>query len=312
MRLPIKPMLAQASPSPSYGDDSELVYPPRFDRDDVRFEVKWDGYRAIAVNDKHRSIWSRPGRNITGDWPELVSTMPDIPFVMDGEIVMFGHKGHSFQALQNAKRSDRSGLRFMAFDLLSLNGEDITSTPLVQRQDMLGNLLAGEDGPWFPSVSSTDGRAAWNIVLEHGLEGLISKPARSRYVQDNRGIWQKHKRNVRQVFEVIGMTSGDGHRSGAFGALVLGERIDGKVRYAGKCGTGFDRHAISEVLQTLAKADSPSVGTAQQTIIRQRLAGRTVQWVKPGVHVLVEFNDWSDGRIVRMGAFKGFVEADHG
>jgi len=298
-------MLADPAATP----DGES-WPARFEDPNVDFEVKWDGYRAIIVVGRTTSVWSRPGRNISGDWPELTATAPHTPCILDGEIVMVGPDGDpSFQALQNHKTYDRSRLRFMAFDCIQFGDKDLTRRPLYERRAFLDEVLAEAGTPYLRSLPYP-GKAAWGVVLERSLEGLISKPLNSTYVFGPRrtSIWQKHKRNVRQVFEVLGVTSGQGSRAGTFGAFVLGESINGELRYAGKCGTGLNRNSIAEVLSTVSKADAPPVGKAQQVIVRQHLAGRTVQWVKPGVRILVEFNDFSDGRIVRMGSFKGGVE----
>jgi len=305
MRLPISPMLAQASASPA--DD---WYPPDMLRDDYAYEIKWDGYRMIAVNDgKRTTLYSRPGRVITNDWPEIAAAIPP-GVILDGEVIMIRDGKSSFQALQNAKRmrpaARAEGLRYVAFDILGCCDEDFTRKPLVDRRLWLGDSLSGNPIITL-SHAIDDGRDAWKQVLAHGLEGIIAKPLSSRYVQGNRGIWLKHKRNVVQVFEVIGYTSGEGTRFGLFGALVLGERINGKLRYAGKCGTGFDRMATVQTLEAMQEhlAKAPPVDAGQAVVVRQHLGDRTITWLRPALKAKVEFNDWSDDRIVRMGSFKG-------
>ena len=305
MRLPISPMLAQASASPA--DD---WYPPDMLRDDYAYEIKWDGYRMIAVNDgKRTTLYSRPGRVITNDWPEIAAAIPP-GVILDGEVIMIRDGKSSFQALQNAKRmrpaARAEGLRYVAFDILGCCDEDFTRKPLVDRRLWLGDSLSGNPIITL-SHAIDDGRDAWKQVLAHGLEGIIAKPLSSRYVQGNRGIWLKHKRNVVQVFDVIGWTSGDGHRKGAFGALVLGERINGKLRYAGKCGTGFDSRTVQDVLAQLLERHTtkPEVDPGQVAVIAQHIGNRTLVWCRTGLKARVEFNDWSDDRIVRMGSFKG-------
>jgi bifunctional non-homologous end joining protein LigD len=279
-------------------------------RDDYAYEIKWDGYRMIAVNDgKRTTLYSRPGRVITADWPEIAAAIPD-NVILDGEIIMVRDGKSSFQALQNAKRmrpaARAEGLRYVAFDLLSCHDEDFTRRPLEERRMWLADSLTDNPLVTF-SHAIDDGRDAWKQVLKYGLEGIIAKPLSSRYVQGNRGIWLKHKRNVVQVFEVIGYTSGEGTRYGLFGALVLGERINGKLRYAGKCGTGFDRPTTVATLEAMKAhvAKAPPVDPGQAVVVQQHLGARTITWLKPALKAKVEFNDWSDDRIVRMGSFKG-------
>jgi len=311
VKLPISPMLAQPAATPT-GDH----YPPDMLRDDHAFELKWDGYRMIAVREGRRvTLYSRPGRVITADWPEIAAAIPD-GVVIDGEVIMVRDGKSSFQALQNAKRmrpeARAEGLRYVAFDLLAEHGTSIERWPLRDRREALAGYLP--DNPIITfSHAIADGRDAWGQVLAHGLEGIIAKPLHSRYVQGNRGIWLKHKRNVVQMFEVIGWTSGDGHRKGAFGALVLGERINGKLRYAGKCGTGFDARTVQDVLAQLLERHTtkPEVDPGQVAVISQHLGSRTLVWCRTGLKAKVEFNDWSDDRIVRMGSFKG-LESTHG
>lgn len=305
MKLPISPMLAQPAASPI-----EDHYPPDMLRDDYAFEVKWDGYRMVAVREGKRvTLYSRPGRVITADWPEIAAAVPD-GVILDGEVIMVRDGKSSFQALQNAKKmrpeARAEGLRYVAFDLLAEHGTSIERWPLQDRRAALAGYLTENPLITF-SHAIPDGRDAWKQVLAHGLEGLIAKPLRSGYVQGNRGIWLKHKRNVVQVFEVIGYTSGEGTRYGLFGALVLGERINGKLRYAGKCGTGFDRPTTVRTLQAMQGhlATVPPVDPGQAVIVQQHLGARTITWLKPALKAKVEFNDWSDDRIVRMGAFKG-------
>ena len=305
MKLPVKPMLAQPSASPI-----EDLYPPDMLRDDYAFEVKWDGYRLIATNDgKRTNLYSRPGRVITADWPEIAASIPP-GVTLDGEVIMVRDGKSSFQALQNAKRLPTgvraASLRYVCFDILEADGADCTRLPLVERRAILADHLTDNPIVTF-SHAIPDGREAWRQVLEHGLEGLIAKPLNSQYVQGNRGIWLKHKRNVIQVFDVIGFTSGEGTRYGLFGALVLGERINGKLRYAGKCGTGFDRASTVRTLEAMQAFVSakPPLDPGQATVVRQSLGARTITWLRPELKAKVEFNDWSDDRIVRMGSFKG-------
>lgn len=314
MRLPIKPMLAQASAVPADG-----VWPHPFLRDDYSFEVKYDGNRTVATRDRDKvELWTREGHRVGYKYPDLCdairATAPP-SCVLDGEIVVYEATGGmnertDFQRLQQLARLDREdraeSLVYMAFDLLEVDGQDIQREPLFERRKRLVDLEVA--GQFDVATSMPDGQKAWATALEVGYEGLIAKPLRSRYVQDNRGIWSKHKRNVRQQFEVIGLTSGEGSRAGVFGALILGEEIDGRIRYAGKCGTGFNGAAIATVLKAVAPGYStePTVDRVQAIRVAQHLGARKVSWIRPGTaKVLVEFNDWTADRIVRMGSFKG-------
>lgn len=310
MRFPIKPMLAEPAVTPT-GDR----YPHHFDRDDWAFEIKWDGYRAIAVRGSGRpTIYSRPGRVVTSDWPEIAAMLPQNA-VLDGEIIMVRNGQSSFNALQLAKRASKSdriaNLRYVVFDILQVDDNDIQHYEWSQRREILQTLLAGNDTVTM-SFEAGSGREAWGLVQEHRLEGLIAKPRRSRYVQGNRGIWLKHKRNVIETFEVVGYTNGEGRNAGHFGALVLATRVGDRLVYSGKCGTGFDQRKLASVMLMLTSRATrqPSVDAQQRSIVEQHLGQRSVTWVKEGLRATVEFNDYTDQRIVRMASFRSLEEAD--
>ena len=178
-----------------------------------------------------------------GDLPEAFRLLPCTEAIIDGEIVVLDDKGISrFAALQDAL-SEGAGnkLVFYAFDLLYLDGWDLTRAPTVKRKEMLAQLLAGAGGRSAIQLSDHvlgDGRALYDQATEMGLEGIISKRASAPYQSGRTKTWTKTKAAQKGDFVIAGYTVSDAAEGLA--ALGLGEWEDGELQYRGKVGTGFD------------------------------------------------------------------------
>ena len=174
--------------------------------------------------------------------------------LLDGEVVAMDDKGiSSFQALQNAFRAGRTNLQYCIFDLLFLDGQDLTAVPLKQRKAALAELLAGHGSPLQYSEHIVgDGPEFFKQTAKLGLEGIISKRGDRPYVAGRGYDWLKIKSIQREEFVIGGFTEPSGVRTD-FAALLLGYFDKGKLRYAGRVGTGFS----DETLTTLRKRLRP-------------------------------------------------------
>jgi bifunctional non-homologous end joining protein LigD len=301
----IEPMLARLSTLPA--DDSGWA-----------FEVKWDGVRAITrAGPGHLRITSRNGNEITGAYPELAglsSALGDHEAVLDGEIVALDERGRpSFQALQRRMhRRDGVAVKrlaasepvtYMIFDLLWLDGDSMIGRPYRERRATLDTLeLEGER--WrVPEYHRGEGAAFLAATRELGLEGVVAKRLDSRYAPGRRTGWAKIKNSRRQEFIVGGWTAGQGARRGSFGALALGVHSDdGKLRFVGSVGTGFDAEELSRLSALLAeraRRTSPFSG---------RQPPKGTSWVEPSLVCEVEFSEWTHAGTIRQPSYKGLRE----
>ena len=223
------------------------------DGDGWLFEVKWDGFRALAVvRGGDVTLVSRNANDLTGRFGRAARAIghavrsPNL--VLDGEICALDDAGRpSFGALQTGSGS----LVYYAFDVLELDGESLVSRPLAERRDVLANVLeTGTEVRVSPVFD--DGAALLAAVEQQGLEGVVAKRVSSRYQPGKRTRdWLKVKTSGRQEFVVAGYTRGAGRRANTFGALVLAVNEADQLRYVGNVGTGFNDAEISKLLKLL-------------------------------------------------------------
>lgn len=274
-------------------------------------EVKFDGYRALCRIDQGKArLYTRAGHDWTGKWSSIASAAARLPVEqawLDGEIVAVAEDGSiSFQALQNAAHKGAPArLAYYVFDLVYLNGHDLSEVPLLTRKNTLKALLAAFD-PGCPILYSDhiagDAQNVFEHACMHGLEGIIVKRADARYAQTRGRSWLKVKCRQRQEFVIGGYTDPAGSRE-EFGALLLGVYDDKReLRYAGRVGTGFDADALKSVAknflrlrQTTASYADPPTGSE----------ARDVHWLKPELVAEIEFAEWTAGGAVRQASFIG-------
>src|ERR1700722_2551559 len=234
--------------------------------DDTRwaFEIKWDGVRAIAHSEPGSlRLFSRNGNDITAGYPELQGLSAALgahTAILDGEIVAFDSNGRpSFQALQPRMHqrtasvvdllSETAPVTYMVFDLLWLDGHNLTELPYSERRAAL-DALEPNGARWRVSEFHVgDGNAMLAATREHGLEGLVAKRLDSRYLPGKRSGWAKIKNSRRQELVVGGWTSGKGARSNRIRALLVGVPDDENsgLRYSGRVGTGFDAEELERL-----------------------------------------------------------------
>jgi bifunctional non-homologous end joining protein LigD len=232
---------------------------------------------------------------MNGDYPELVEALEAEPcedFVIDGEVVAFGERGiTSFSRLQRRHR-ERVAIFYYVFDLLRLGGEDVRDLPLRQRKAELRRALRFGGHLRFSPHRNEHGEELFRDACRKGLEGLMAKRADSPYRATRSSDWRKLKCHAEQELVIGGYTAPQGSRTD-FGALLVGYFEDGRLRYAGKVGTGFDQATLNELgqrLRKLERADSPFVDVHP--------IPRGTHWVEPELVGQIAFTEWTrDGRL---------------
>src|SRR3989454_3323252 len=276
------------------------------------FEVKWDGYRAIAtVAGSEASLTSRNGNDLTGRFPhvarEIAKAVKTPDCVLDGEVCALDESGRSsFSAMQQGK--PETPLVYYVFDLLELEGEPLVDLPLVERRKRLEKLLDKRNRTVRLSESFDDGTALLQAAKEQKLEGIVAKRLDSRYAQGRRTRdWLKIKTHGEQEFVIAGFTKGTGRRASSFGSLVLGYYRGDELVYAGNVGTGFNSKEIEKLLDKLRPLKRPTSPFAEVPKM-PKVRKSDVIWVEPKLVCEVEFAEWThDGRL-RAPSYKGLRE----
>jgi bifunctional non-homologous end joining protein LigD len=269
------------------------------------FEPKLDGVRCLAFRrGREVQLLSRNKKNLNETYPELVEAVEAQPrhhFIVDGEIVAFEGGITSFSRLQgrmqikNAEEARRSHIRvyYYLFDILYLDGYDATRVPLKERKALLRGALRFKDPLRFTVHRNSEGEAYLREACRKGWEGLIAKRAHSPYVQSRSTNWLKFKCVQQQEFVIGGYTDPQRSRIG-FGALMIGYYDNGRLRYAGKVGTGYSEQTLRDLGNKLESLKQISPPFASPGEIRER----RVHWVEPKLVAEVGFTEWTeDGRL---------------
>ncbi len=273
------------------------------------FEVKWDGYRALAyVHGGETTLVSRRGNDLTERFSEVARAVaqatksPDC--VVDGEVCALDERGRSsFSAMQQG--SAETPLVYYAFDLLELDGTPLVDRPLTERRARLEQLLEPGNAIVRLSEAFDDGVALLAAAREQGLEGIIGKRADSRYLPGRRGReWVKIKTHGRQEFVIAGYTRGKGRRSSSFGSLVLAVRRDGELVYVGNVGTGFNEAEIERLLRKLRPLER-ATPPFREVPKMPRVRKGDVVWVEPKLVAEIEFVEWTHDGHLRAPSYLG-------
>ena len=242
----IKPMLATLS-NEAFDDENWL------------FEIKWDGYRAIAEIEKGEvNLYSRNNISFNHKFKPIVKSLSQIELnvVLDGEIVSVDANGVSkFQLLQNFQRTEEGNLLYYIFDIIYLEGYNLKSLPLIQRKEILKNILPDIADIRYSDHVEKEGRLFYKIAEEKKLEGILAKNKNSKYQPNKRSpVWLKLKIKKQQEAIICGFTKPKGSRKN-LGALILGVYEGNELVYIGHSGGGF----TEEELERLRKKFEPLV-----------------------------------------------------
>jgi DNA ligase D-like protein (predicted ligase) len=277
----------------------------RFDDPNWVFERKLDGVRCLAFKGPGDGVrlLSRNRLSQNGRFPNLVAALAHQPaegLIVDGEVVAFEGSRTSFSRLARRGR-EPVAVYLYVFDLLHLDGFDTRRLPLRARKGLLRRAVVFGDPLRFTPHRNRDGRALFGEACRKGWEGLIAKRADSPYVGKRSRDWLKFKCGNEQELVIGGYTAPRGTRE-ELGALLLGYFERGRLRYAGKVGTGFDRetlHDLAKRLAPLRRPDSPFADDAP---------ARGTTWVEPRLVAQIGFSEWTrDGRL-RHPRFLGLRE----
>ncbi|MGA7243387.1 MAG: DNA ligase D [Terracidiphilus sp.] len=301
----ISPQLARASTGPP-GSEGWV------------HELKLDGYRIqiqIRPGDgshkKRVSLLTRKGLDWTHRMPEIARAAEELPCasaVLDGEVVVLDEKGAtSFADLQAAfQEGAKVHLNYFAFDLLHLDGHNLRSLPLSERKALLEKLLAplDDESPIrYSEHFDGNGKEIFSKACALGAEGIVSKMASAQYVSTRDSSWIKSKCFQEQEFVIGGFTE-PSNGSAGIGALLIGYYDKGKLRYAGRSGTGFTQKTQQSLRAQLNKLVQPKTAFTDMP----KGVSRGVLWVKPELVAQIAFSNWTRDNLIRQAAFKGLRE----
>ncbi|MDQ3842401.1 MAG: DNA ligase D, partial [Bacteroidota bacterium] len=291
----LKPMLATLADEP-------------FDNAQWLFEIKWDGYRAVAYcNAGKVEIISRNEKPFTGKYAPITQALQqlNIQAVLDGEIVAVDEKGlANFQLLQNWQNTPQARLQYFIFDILWLDGYDVTALPLIERKRILQTILpADHEQIKYSDHVVENGRDFFKVAIEQGLEGIMAKRSNSRYTVNSRtDDWLKIKVAQRQEVVIAGFTQPRNSRK-FLGALLLGVYDGDELVYVGHTGSGFTRKNLEEVwkkLQPLIIDYCPFKECPRGNM--------PTTWVQPKLVCEIKFTEWTKERMARHPIFMGLRE----
>ncbi len=302
-----------------------------FSRPGWIFEPKLDGVRALAFVSRAKTgaaarvdLRSRRGNAMNAQYAEVVAALADQSVdsaVFDGEIVAINEDGApDFQELQARinlskpaevqRAAAATPVYYYVFDLLYLNGHDLTRVPLVERKELLRQTLQPARHLMFVEHERDDGEAVYEAASKLGLEGMLAKRGTSVYEPGIRsGAWLKIKSVQEQEFVVGGYTEGEGSRSKTFGGLLIGYYEGDQLRFASSVGSGLSDAMLDDIQKQLVRieTDESPFADPPATIGGRWRSGRAARcfWVKPELVAEVRFSAWTRDGGLRAPVFKG-------
>jgi bifunctional non-homologous end joining protein LigD len=286
----IKPMLA--SPAKEIFNDKNWIY-----------ELKYDGYRALAHIDSGKvELYSRNGISLNSTFQIIFDELEAIEHsaILDGEVVILDKNGiPQFNALQNYNPKTTKGhLHYFVFDLLFLNGHSTTDLPLLDRKELLKDVLPESNHISYCDHIEGMGKTVYDRALKLGMEGVIAKKADSKYYTNLRTPdWLKFKKieNIETI--ICGYTESNSTRR--FASLILGMIEDSELVYVGTCGSGFSTKQIIELHQKF----QPYIIEKPVFEISKHLKGRKAIWMNPKLICEVKFAEWTKSGVMRHPVF---------
>ncbi len=297
MKHSYKPMLAKEAEKPFSGRD-------------WIFEIKWDGYRALAYVNEEVSLRSRNNKEIIYNFPELLELKKLARnMVLDGEIVVIKNGKADFQALQErgkaVKESEiqsqaiRQPVQYVVFDILEKGGKPILDLPLLERKRLLKDSIREGEHVVLSDFVEEKGEEYYNAALERGIEGVMAKRKDSTYQQNLRtGDWLKIKKLRSCDCVIFGYTKGTGARAKNLGALILGLYDGKKPVFVGKVGTGFTEKMLQELIKEFKPLETEN--KPFETGLHEEIT-----WLKPKFVAEVYYQVVTNDRRLRMPRFRG-------
>lgn len=289
-----------------------------FDNDDWLYEVKWDGYRAVAFMDKAKlEIKSRNDKSFNEKFYPVYDALKSLKVraVLDGEVVVVGENGQAnFGKLQNWRSEADGDLVFYVFDILWYNGKDLKQLPLTQRREILRAILPETETIQISRDFDTSGPEFLEAAKKMGLEGIMAKRKDSQYhVKDRTSDWLKIKANKRQEVVIGGFTRNE-DTAKPFSSLLVGVYEKKKLVYTGKVGTGFSIKQQREMMEQFRPliidkppfAEQPDINKPSR--FRPNPPHATVTWLKPVLICEVSFTEMTTDGVMRHPSFDGMRE----
>jgi bifunctional non-homologous end joining protein LigD len=290
----IRPMLAKTEES-------------AFDKKGWVFEIKWDGYRAIAdLREKDTLLYSRNGLSFKEKFHKVSEALESQKhkMILDGEIVAFNAQGKpDFQKLQQIGDNPNMALTYQVFDLLWLNGHSTENLTLLERKELLKDALVENEVVKYCDHVPEKGEDFFKQIKEMQLEGMMAKKCDSKYVEGSRSDnWLKIKFQQTEDVIICGFTEGKGSRK-SFGALILGKYENEKLVYCGHTGTGFSE----EKLQDLEKLFKPLI--VENCLFNEvPKTNAPATWIKPKLICEIKFTEITKDGVFRHPVFIGLRE----
>jgi bifunctional non-homologous end joining protein LigD len=290
----MKPMLARLTDKP-------------FDKEGWIYEIKWDGYRAVAeIENGKVELYSRNLLSFNQAYAPIVKSLEKLGHnaILDGEVVVLDAEGNSrFQLLQKYGENRDPNLYYYVFDLLYLDGHDLRELPLLERKELLKSMLPDLENVRYSDHIEKEGLAFFKLAEQNKIEGIMAKNGDSTYFSGRTGEWLKIKTSMRQEAVIAGYTEPTGSRR-HFGSLVLGVYDEkGKLKYIGQSGGGFDTAGLKNIKAKLDKLETDS------SPFSERIRTRTgITWVKPKLVCEISFSEWTGDGHMRHPVFLGLRE----
>ena len=283
----LRPMLAKSADAPF--DDPEWI-----------FELKFDGYRALALTDGvNAQLISRRGIDLSSDYRAIIDELVRmrVAAVLDGEIVVIDPEGiPRFELLQTYKTARQGNLVYYVFDVMFLNRRDVRDQPLSERKEILQFILTDSETVRYTDHVEGTGIEFFNLAKRMGLEGIVAKKKSGLYLNGKRvDHWRKIKCRPAQEAIICGFTESRVNKN-TLGALLLGVRQNSELKFAGRVGTGLNR--VPDLMTKLRKLSTRS--RPFKTIPKTDMP---IRWVKPELVCSVEFHGWTKAGLMREPSF---------
>ena len=296
--MPLALMLATLTDRRDFGEDWLL-------------ERKLDGERCVARKDGSEvQLQSRTGKDLTGTYPEIrlaVAAQRPLQMLLDGEVVAYDREQTSFSRLQQRlgvanptpQQLAAYPVVYCVFDVLEIEGEDLTDRPLLERRSRLAKAIRPSAALLLTEAWRGDSQQRFAEACRSGWEGLMAKRADAPYARGRSRDWLKLKCASEQEFVIGGFTDPSGSRTD-FGALLVGYNEGGRLLYAGKVGTGYNAATLRELGARLRELEAP-----EPPFVDARPIPRGTHWTRPALVAQIGFAEWTtDGRL-RQARFLG-------